>query len=193
MGKTADFFMALSKTQKKKIIEDLKEKIEKQKIMIFVNFTGLKVKDFFELKKKLKSTNSQLKVAKKTLLNLVLKDYDTTLFKEVAKLKGQMAVIFGFTESISPARQSFAGQNLGGPAKIAYQFSLENKNLRIFGGYFEKKFREPDEIITLAQLPSLNELLAKLVRSISAPISNFVNILQGNIKGLIFVLSKIKK
>lgn len=172
--------MALTKSQKQKIIEDLKEKIEKQKITIFVNFTGLKVTDLFELRKKLKLANCQLKVAKKTLFNLVLKDYNTALFQEVAKLKGQMAVIFGFKEVILPA-------------KIAYQFSLENPNLKILGGYFEEKFREPDEIITLAQLPTRDELLARLVRNISAPISNFVNILEGNLKGLILVLSKIKK
>jgi len=172
--------MALTKDQKGKIIEDLKEKIEKQKIMIFVNFAGLKVKDLFELRKKLKLANCQLKVAKKTLLNLILKNYNTVLFQEVVKLKGQMAVIFGFTEVILPA-------------KIVYQFSLGNPNLKILGGYFEEKFREPDKIITLAEIPSLNELLARLVKNISAPISNFVNILEGNLKGLIFTLSIIKK
>ncbi|MBZ9578516.1 50S ribosomal protein L10 [Patescibacteria group bacterium] len=172
--------MALTKTQKEKIIEDLKEKIEKQKITIFVNFTGLKVTDLFELRKKLKLANCQLKVAKKTLLNLVLKDYNAALFREVAKLKGQMAVIFGFKETISPA-------------KITYQFSLENPNLKILGGYFEERFRESGEIITLAQLPTRDELLARLVRDVSALISNFVNILEGNLKGLIFILSAIKK
>ncbi|MBZ9569502.1 50S ribosomal protein L10 [Patescibacteria group bacterium] len=172
--------MALTREQKEKIIEDLKEKVEKQKITIFVNFSGLKVKDFFELKKKLKSANSQLKVAKKTLLNLVLKDYDSAFFQEAAKLRGEIAVIFGFEEEILPA-------------KIVHQFSLENPKLKILGGYFEGKFREPDEIITLAELPSLNELLARLVKNISAPISNFVNILGGNIKNLVYLLSTIKK
>ena len=60
-------------------------------------------------------------------------------------------------------------------------------------GYFDKKFREKEEMITLAQLPTKNELLANLIGNLSAPISNFVNVLEGNIKGLVYLLSLIKK
>lgn len=172
--------MALTKEQKKKIVDDLKDKIKKQKVMILVSFTGLKVKDFFELKKKLKSVNSQIKVIKKTLLNLVLKEFSPDFSQELAKFKTQIAMVFGFEDEISPA-------------KVLHQFALGNQNLKILGGYFEKKLRESEEIITLAQLPTKNELLAKLVGSIEAPVSNFVYVLQANIKGLIFVLSKIRK
>ena len=172
--------MPLTKDQKKKIIEDLKQKLEQQKIMVFVDFTGLKVKDLFELRKKLKSANSQFKVAKKTLFKITLKDYDLDLSQIVTKLKGEIAVIFGFEEVISPA-------------KIAHQFAVANPNLKILGGYFEGKYREAREIIILAQIPSRDELFAQLVRGISTPISNLVSILEGNLKGLIFTLSAIKK
>jgi large subunit ribosomal protein L10 len=171
--------MPLTHQQKQKIIEDLKEKIEKQKIMIFVNFAGLKVKDLFELRKKLKLTNAQLKVTKKTLFNIALNSYKSDLAQEVGKFTGQVATILGFTESILPA-------------KIVYQFSFKNPNLKILGGYFEEKFREAQEIITLAQLPSRDELLAKFVTTIAASISNFVNVMEGSLKGLIFALSAIK-
>ena len=79
--------MAKSKEEKKKILEDLKEGIKKQKIMILVNFTGLKVKDFFELRKRLKSANSQIKVIKKTLLNLVLKEFNSDFSQKLAQFK----------------------------------------------------------------------------------------------------------
>ena len=171
--------MAKTKEQKRKIVEDLKEKIERQKIMILIDFTGLKVKDFFDLRKRLKSANSQIKVIKKTLLNLVLKDFNSDFSQKLETFKNQIAIIFGFEDEISPA-------------KILHQFSLENPNLKILAGYFDKKFREKEEMITLAQLPSKEELLAKLVGSISAPISNFVNVLEINIKGLINVLAKAK-
>lgn len=172
--------MALTKEQKKKIVDDLKDKIKKQKVMILVSFTGLKVKDFFELKKKLKSVNSQIKVIKKTLLNLVLKEFSPDFSQELAKFKTQIAMVFGFGDEISPA-------------KVLHQFAFGNQNLKILGGYFEKKLRESEEMITLAQLPTRDELLARFVGNLSAPVSNFVNILEANLKGLVFVLSKIKK
>ena len=170
--------MALTREQKQKIIEDLKEKIAKQKAMILVDFTGLKVKDLSNLRKKLKAADNELKIAKKTLLLLALKEKKLEMAAE--ELKGEIAIVFGYKDELSPA-------------KIVYQFSQENPNLKILGGFLENKFREAEEIIALAQLPSREELLAKLVGSISAPISNFVNVLQGNIKGLIYALTAIKK
>jgi len=169
--------MALTREQKQKILEQLKEKIAKQKAIIFVDFTGLKVKDLSGLRRKLKAVGNELKVVKKTLIDLVFKKSEFKI--ETKKMKGEVALIFGYEDEISPA-------------KATYQFSQENSNLKILGGFFEKKFREAAEIIALAQLPSEKELLAKLVGSVSAPISNFVNVLQGNIKGLIIVLAKAK-
>ncbi len=169
--------MALTREQKQKIIADLKEKIEKQKIIVFADFTGLKVKDLSELRKRIKAADSEIKVIKKTLLNIAFEKGGLKI--DVKKLKGEIAVTFGYKDEISTA-------------KTVYQFSLENQNLKILGGYFQGEFREADEIVTLAQLSSKKELLSNLVRSISGPISNFVNVLQGNIKGLIYVLTKIK-
>jgi large subunit ribosomal protein L10 len=171
--------MALTKEQKKKIVNDLKDKVKRQKVMILVSFTGLKVKEFFELKNKLKSVNSQIKVIKKTLLNLVLKEFSPDFSQKVAQFKTQIAIVFGFENEISPT-------------KVLYQFALGNQNLKILGGYLEKRLRESEEIITLAQLPTRDELLARFVGNLAAPVSNFVNILEANLKGLVFVLSKLK-
>lgn len=171
--------MALTRQQKKEKIADLKKNTEKQNIIIFVDFSGLKVKDMSELRRKLKSTNAVLKVAKKTLFTLALDNYNSNLAKEASKLEGQVAAIFGFEEIIPPA-------------KVIYQFALQNPNLKILGGYLEGKFREAREIITLAQLPSREGLLAQLVATISAPVTSFINVLQGNLKGLIYVLAKAK-
>ncbi len=169
--------MALTKKQKQKILIDLEEKIAKQKAMIFVDFSGLKVKDLYNLRKKLKEVGNELKVTKKTLIEIAFKK--TKIEFDRKNLSGQAALVFGYKDEILPA-------------KIVYQFSFDHSNLKILGGFIENKFRSTEEIIALAQLPSKEELLAKLVGSIKAPISNLVNVLQGNIKGLIFVLAKAK-
>ena len=86
--------------------------------------------------------------------------------------------MFGYKDEISPA-------------KAIYQFSKENPNLKILGGFFENKFREAEDFIALAQIPSKEELLARLAGSLSAPVTNFVRALEYNLKGLIYVLSKL--
>lgn len=169
--------MALTKVQKQKVVKELTEKIEKQKSIVFFNFAGLKVKDISALRKKMKADGSELKVAKKTLLALALKkaglDFDIKI------LKGEVGLAFGFKDELTPA-------------KLCYQFSQEKPNLKILAGFFERKPRDASEIIALAQIPSRKELLAKLLGSVSAPISNFVYSLQYNLKGLIYVLAKAK-
>lgn len=169
--------MALTKAQKQKIIADLKDKIAKQKAMVLVGITGLKVKDLSDLRKKLKANDSNLKVAKKTLIEKAFRESNLEFDKD--KDKEEIALVFGFKDESSSA-------------KTVYQFGLANEKLKILGGFLEGKFKEAEEIIALAQLPTKEELLAKLVGSIASPISGLINVLQGNIKGLIYILAKAK-
>jgi large subunit ribosomal protein L10 len=169
--------MALTKLKKQKIIEELSEKVNKQKVMVFFDFTGLPVKDLSVLRKKMKAVNSELKVAKKTLLGLVLKKAGINL--DVKNLRGEIAVVFGYQDELAPV-------------KVGYQFSQENPNLKILTGFFEGQVKNKEEIILLAQLPGRQELLGKLINSINSPLYQLVNVLQANIKGLINILARAK-
>ena len=179
MGRTAAFyFMALTKDQKKKTIEDLKEKIDKQKSIVFIDFSKVNSKDIFALRKKLKVAGCILKVAKKTLLGIAF-GKDNSVWKGAEEsIPGQLAVVFGIKDEMAPA-------------KITEQFTKESDNIKILGGIFENRFIDKAEVVLLSRIPSKEELLSKLVGSISSPISSFINVLQGNIKGLINVLTKI--
>jgi large subunit ribosomal protein L10 len=162
--------MAQTKAQKQKIVQELGEKMEKQKSMVFFDFTGLKVKDLSQLRKKMKKEGAEIKVAKKTLLRLALKK--AGLDFDVEKLKGEVALAFGFKDEISPA-------------KIGYQFSLENPHLKILSGFFDGKFREAEGMIALAQIPPKDELLSKLFL-----LPNFM--ILKNLQANLFKLSKVK-
>lgn len=170
--------MPKSKEQKGKIIENLKEEMSKQKAIFVVGVTGVNFKDLSELRKNLKLAGGQLQIVKKTLASKVLKENNIDFDKN--KYKEEIAFVFGFKEEVMPA-------------KAVYQFSRINDKLKILGGFLENNFKNPEEIIILAQLPSREELLAKLVRSISSPVSGLLNVLQGNIKGLVLALDAISK
>jgi len=172
--------MAKTKEQKNKILKELKDKINQQKAMIFVDFRGLKVKDLFRLRNQLREIDSQFLVSKKTLMKIALEDNKMKANPE--KMEGEIALVFGFEDELAPI-------------KTIYDFSKENDNLKILGGYIEsqkQEFLNAEAVIVLGQLPSKQELFARLVGSISAPISNFNNVLKANIKGLIYVLAKAK-
>ena len=175
--------MALTCEQKQKIITELQDLLAKQKGMVFIDFSGVKAKEVLNLRKKLKKENCLLKVSKKTLLRLAFKNSKIPLWQRIDEVPGQLGVVFGFEDELTPA-------------KVTYEFSKENENLKILAGVIRNEGYEyltQEGIITLAKLPSREELLAKFVGTVSSPIFNFVNVLKGNIKGLIFTLSAIKK
>ena len=170
--------MAITKDKKQEILNELKDKISRQKSIVLIGITGLKVKDMSELRNQLRDNGAELKVVKKTLAEIALKDNKIDFDKK--QFKTEVGFVFGFEDEILPA-------------KAIYKFSKTNENLQILGGFIEGLYKEGNDVVVLAQLPSRQELLAKMVGSMSSPISGFANVLQGNIKGLVLALNAISK
>lgn len=158
--------MPLTKAKKQKILEELIEKLKTHKALFFIDFTGLKVKDFSLLRKKIKELGEEIKVIKKTLMDIAFKKLKIKV--EPKKMQGEIALVLAFKDEILPA-------------KTIYQFSQENQNIKILGGYLEGKFLEKEKIIDLAQLPSKEELIGKLIFYAKNPIFTIYNILQNNL------------
>jgi len=168
----------ITKEKKKEIIKGLADKLARQKTVVFSDHTGLKVSQVQDLRQQLREEKIDYQVAKKTLIDLALKKagFDKIKTKE---LSGQIALVFGYEDEILPA-------------KILYNFSRENKSLKILAGLVNKEYLEEEAIIGLAKLPSKQELLAKLVGSVSAPLSGLTNVLQGNLIKLVNLFKNLK-
>ena len=139
--------MALTKEQKTKQIDSIKEKVSKQKSVIFVDFAKVPSKDMFSLRKTLKEEGCNLKVAKKTLVRVAFGQSGISFWNKMkAVIPGQLALVFGIEDEIAPAR-------------IANTFAKTQENLKILGGIFEGRFIEREKVLVLANLPSRNELL----------------------------------
>lgn len=165
-----------TKDQKKNIIKDLAEKIKNSKSVVFSDFKGLKVKDMTELRRELRKEGTDMKVVKKTLMNLALKDAGVEL--DTNKFEGQIAVAVSEKDEVMAA-------------KIIAKFAKANENIKIVGGILGTKALAKEEVMALAKLPTKEELLAKLVGTINAPVSGFVNVLAGNIRSLVTVLKAV--
>src|SRR3989344_9582704 len=172
--------MPKTKDQKEAILEELIDKIAKAKSIIFTSYHGLTVKDNEDLRSRLRQENNEYYVAKKTLFNLALKD-KTIAGLDVKKFVGQVAAIFGYSDEVSPA-------------KIVGQFKGEKEKegkIKFIGGLLENKYLDAAEVTSLSKLPSKQELYAKIVGSINAPVSGLVNVLVGNLKNLVQVLKAV--
>jgi len=169
----------ITKDQKKKIIENLSDKFSKSKAIVFLGFQGLSAKDNMELRRKLRAENIDYKVAKKTLIKKGLEDAKVLGDNEL-DLEGPVAVAVGYDDEVAPAR-------------LSREYSKTNEKLKLLGGFIETKYMDAKEIKALALLPGKDQLRAQLVGTINAPVSGFVNVLAGNIRGLVNVLKAIEE
>ena len=157
--------MALTKAQKTKQIDSIKEKLANQKSMVFVDFAKVPSKEMFSLRKSLKEAGCNLKIAKKTLVRIAFGQSNISFWNKIkAVVPGQLAVVFGIDDEIAPAR-------------ISNAFAKTQENFKILGGIFEKRFIDKARVLELANIPPRNELLGRLVGSIYSPVSSFVRVL----------------
>lgn len=165
-----------TKDQKKKIVKDLAEKLKNSKAVVFSDYKGLSVKDMTALRRELLKEGIDFKVAKKTLTDLALKD--AKIEADIIKMEGQLALAISKNDEVSAA-------------KIIARTAKGNENIKILGGILGTKFLKKEEVMALSKLPSKEELLAKLVGTLNAPVSGFVNVLAGNLRGLVNVLKAV--
>lgn len=168
----------LTKDQKKVLVKELTEKIKTAKSSVFVDFKGLKVKDVTELKKELRKAGVEYAVVRKTLLEIALAN--AGIEAKVTGMEGQIAISLSNEDEIVAA-------------KIIDKFAKTNENLKMVGGVLGVQVMSAQEVKALAKVPSKEELLAKLVGTINAPVSGFVNVLAGNLRGLVQVLNAVKE
>lgn len=169
----------LTKKQKQELVNDLAARLKEAKSAVFVDFKGLNVKDTTELKRALRKAQVEYEVVRKTLLDIALKQAGVE-GAEARKLEGQIAVSFSAVDEVTPA-------------KIIDTFAKKNENVKMVGGVLESKIMDAAQVKALAKVPSKEELLAQLVGTLNAPVSGFVNVLAGNIRGLVQVLGAIKQ
>ncbi|MCK5510868.1 50S ribosomal protein L10 [Candidatus Parcubacteria bacterium] len=175
--------MPKTKLQKQEILRTLEKKIKKAKSIVFTEFNSLGVKGNEELRNNLREADSEYMVAKKTLLDIAFKEEKIENL-DIKSFEGKIAAVFGYKDEVAPA-------------KIVDEFQNKNEEnkekVRLVAGILENKFLNMTEVTALAKLPSKDELYAKIVGSLNAPISGFVNVLAGNIRGLVNVLKAIEE
>lgn len=173
--------MPKTKEQKKEILRDLAEKVSKAKSVIFARFNKLTVKENQDLRNVLRKEEGEYYVAKKTLMDLAFKDSKIEGL-DIKNFAGQIATVFGYGDEAAPAK-----------TVALFKKKLEDKEkIELIGGILEGKFVTAEEANALANLPSRQELYAKIVGSLNAPISGFANVLAGNLRSLVYVLKAIE-
>lgn len=170
--------MPKTRSQKVEIVDELSDKLSKTKSAVFTTISGYTMDDANALREKGRENGVEVLIAKKTLLLKALENQGLSVSKD--QLEGSILTTLAFDDEVSAA-------------KIMAEFAKEREDISIVGGILEGNFVQTEAIQQLATLPTKEELLAKVVGSLNAPISGFANVLAGNLRQLVYVLSAIKE
>ena len=133
--------------QKEKEVNELADKLKEAKMVLLTDYRGINVADVTKLRADLRPTAVEYKVIKNNIIRRALEVNGESGLNEL--LEGPIAIVYGTGDYLEPA-------------KIIYNFSKDNDFYKIKGGIIDGKVMTAEEIITLAKLPSRQELMAKL-------------------------------
>lgn len=142
--------------QKEEEVSILAEKMKNAKLILLTDYRGITVDDVTSLRNDLRNTNAQYKVIKNNIVKRALAENGETSLDTV--LEGPTAVIISDEDYLAPL-------------KAIYNFSKDNDYYKIKGGIIEGKVMSVEELITLAKLPSRQELLGMLAGALLGNIS----------------------
>ncbi len=149
--------------EKKQIVSTLAEQMKNAVSGVLVDYCGLSVEQDTQLRNKLREAGVEYKVVKNTLTRFAAKEIGFDELDEV--LNGPTSLAISMTDEVAPA-------------KVIADFAKDNEQLEIKAGFLDGKVLALDEIKVLAATPNRETLIAKMLGSLNAPVSNLVRTLQ---------------
>jgi large subunit ribosomal protein L10 len=153
---------SVEKSKKQEVVKSLRQAFEGSSLVLVTQQRGLNVVEVTDLRRQMREAGASYKVAKNTLIRLAIKD--TKYAGLIDHLQGPTALAF----SEDPVAA----------AKVIVKFAKENNKLTVISGAMQGAPLKDSEIKSLASLPSLDELRAKLVALIQTPATLIVDVIQ---------------
>lgn len=163
--------------EKKKIVEDLKERFSKSKVVIVTDYKGLDVTTINSLRRKLRESQVDYHVVKNTLLIRASENTDVELIKD--NFKGPSAIALGYEDPIAPA-------------KVLTDFAEGHIQLEIKAAVMGNKVLDLAAIKSLSKLPSREELIGQLLSVLAGVPTGLVRALSDIPRRLLSVLNAVK-
>jgi large subunit ribosomal protein L10 len=146
--------MAITKAKKHEIYKNVASLVKEAGSIVFVNFHGVNVTDTTQFRRALKEKGVNYIVTKKTLAKKALGEREVS--GEMPVFEGELGMAYG-EDQIAPAREVYE-----------FQKKLDNK-VKILGGVFEGGYKNKEEMIEIALIPSREVLLSKIAFLLKSP------------------------
>ena len=160
--------------QKAAEIDLLVDRFERAEMAILTDYRGLSVTQLQDLRSKLRPADSEIRVAKNTLVRIAAERAGVEGLEEF--LEGPTAVVFAFSD-------------VAGPAKVISDFAKSSRILEVKSGYMNGAVLSSNDVEAIATLPPREELLGKLVGMLASPMSRVVGVLSGPSRSVAYLVN----
>ncbi len=169
--------MALTKDKKNEVIQEVTDLLGSSRMTVVAAYQGTPVKAMQALRRQARENGTSVKVVKNRLVIKAIQGNDTLKDADTSELNGMLLYAFNSEDEVAPA-QALAN------------FAKTQPTVQFVGAYTaDGVFIGADDVKALAALPSKDQLRGMLVGTIGAPLSGFVNVLSGNVRGVLNVLN----
>jgi large subunit ribosomal protein L10 len=168
----------MKRNEKEQLVTELTEKIKGATAFYYTDFTGLNVKKMTELRRRFRKAGVEYVVIKNTLALIAVKD--SPLQKLTGTFAGMTAVAYNTTDAVALA-------------KVLTKFAKDVPTVQFKGAMLAGQIVAAGEIQNIANLPSREELVSKLLYLMQFPIRGLAVVLNGTIRNFAVVLDQIAK
>ncbi len=166
----------MKRPEKEQQVEELGKLFEESESIFVTDFLGLNVAQITEFRKNLRDNDIKYRVAK------------NTLYKIAAQGKGYDELSEHFS---GPTAIAFGGEDPTAPARIIHEFNKKNGKPEVKVFWADGKIYKAERIKDLAEMPTKDELIARVVGAISAPLTGLVGTLDGIIREFCVTIDQI--
>jgi large subunit ribosomal protein L10 len=171
-----DYSMALTKSEKQAVIEEVSELLKNSKMTVVAKYEGTTVKALQGLRRDARDNGTKVKVIKNRLVIQAVKATDNVKDLDTSALEGMLLYAFNGEDEVAPAQSLQA-------------FAKQHPSLQFVGAITaEGKFLDADEVKALAGLPGKNQMIAGIVNTLNSPLQGVMSGLSGDLHGLLKAL-----
>ena len=164
----------MDRRTKEKVVAELHELLKDTRLAVLTGYTGMNVEKMNALRNNLRKSGTELRVLKNTLFGIASKGTDFSKLEEY--FKGPLAIVLNRGDVIAPA-------------KLLVEFAKKNAELEIKAGILDGKLISKEQISALAELPSKEVLVGKLLSVMVGVQASLVNVLSGVPRSFICALN----
>ncbi len=169
--------------RKKELVASYKERFKKSNgFVVFFNFQGIDAFPFSQLRAKIKSTSGEIVVGRNTLFYRAFEDTPLVDHRDI--FIGPSAALFAYEDPVNTTK------TLVEFLKETFEDEYKEK---LKGGLINGRFMTPEEVVALAELPSREELVAKLLGVLMAPVTQLAMTLKAVPQKLVLTLKAIEE